>query len=93
MATASGHVAESEGRILSRLIRPDRDNLSAEAARALLGLRFDPEDLDRIHILVSRNQDDALTAEEKRELEGYLRVGRFLDLVHSKARRSLQRPS
>ena len=52
----------------------------------MLNIRFDKRELDRIHELVTKNQDDALTAPEKAELESYLRVSAFVDLMHAKAR-------
>jgi hypothetical protein len=42
---------------------------------------------------VVRNQDDELTPAEKDELESYLRVSAFLDLMHAKARYSLRKKS
>jgi hypothetical protein len=41
--------------------------------------------------LVTRNQDDALTPTERADLESYLQVSSFLDLMHAKARRSLKK--
>ena len=38
-----------------------------------------------------KNQDDALTPAEKTELENYLRVSYFIDLMHAKARLSLKK--
>jgi len=38
-----------------------------------------------------KNQDDALTPDERADLESYLRVSAFVDLVHAKARRSLKK--
>ena len=40
-------------------------------------------------LLAVKNQDDALTPAEKAELETYLRVSHFIDLMHAKARLSL----
>ncbi len=80
-----------EAAILTRLIRPDKDDLPAEQAKALLRVRFEQSDLDRLHELVVKNQDDNLTPPEKEELEGYLRVSAFLDLMHAKARYSLRK--
>ena len=91
MATETRVPHTGDAGILARLIRPDDDNLSAEAARALLNIRFDKSDLARIHELVTKNQDDALTPAEKADLESYLRVSSFLDLMHAKARRSLKK--
>lgn len=80
----------SEAAILSRLIRPEDESLSPEAAAALLRIRFDQGDLDRMHDLTSRNQEDRLGPAERAELESYRRVSYLLDLMHSKARRSLK---
>ena len=93
MATQQGLTRSTEAAILSRLIHPERDDLPSEAAAALLRLHFDREDLDRIHELVTKNQEDALTQAERTELETYLRVSSFIDLMHAKARLSLQKHS
>jgi hypothetical protein len=80
-----------EAAVLARLIHPEQNNLPAAAAKALLNIRFDTDDLARIHDLVTRNQDNALTRVERADLESYLRVSSFLDLMHAKARRSLKK--
>ena len=67
MATAKAITGGREGAILARLIRPDED-LPLEAARALLDIRFDRDDLDRLHELVTKNQDDTLTPSERADL-------------------------
>jgi hypothetical protein len=90
MATQQSVPASTEAAILSRLIHPERADLPTEAAKALLRFDFDREDLDRLHELVTKNQDDALTQSDRAELESYLRVSAFLDLVHAKARHSLK---
>ena len=76
---------------MARLIRPDDDGLSAEGTRALLSIRFESRDLDRMHELALKNQDDALTPAERAEMDNYRRVSFLLDLMHSKARRSLKK--
>ena len=81
----------SDAAILSRLIRPDEDDLPAEAAAAWLGIRFEDRDLDRMHELAGKNQEDRLTPAERSEMENYRRVSFLLDLIHSKARRSLKK--
>lgn len=91
MATQQPVASSTEAAILSRLIHPERDDLTSEAAQALLRLEFEREDLTRIHDLVTRNQDDALSPAEQGELESYLRISAFLDLMHAKARRSVRR--
>lgn len=79
-----------EAAVLTRLLRPHENDLSVEAAQALLRLEFDPEDLDRMHELVTKNQDDTLSPSERDELESYLRISSFLDLMRAKARHSIQ---
>jgi hypothetical protein len=91
MATENGVPQTSDAAILARVIRPDDDSLSPAAAQAFLTLRFEQRDLDRMHELVTKNQDDALTVGEKAEMENFRRVSYLLDLLHSKARRSLKR--
>jgi len=91
MATKPGGFPTSDTAILSRLIRPEDDNLPAEAAEALLFIRFDARDLDRMHELAEKNQEDRLSPAERSEMENYCRVSFLLDLLHSKARRSLKK--
>jgi hypothetical protein len=93
MATAAQTSPPSETAILSRLIRPDEDNLPAAAAEAWLNVRFEGRDLERIHELLTKNQEGALSPAEREEMETYLRVSSFLDLMHAKARRSLKHPA
>jgi hypothetical protein len=78
-----------EAAILDRLIRP-AEKLSSAGARALLRLEFDEADRARMHALSVKNQADKLTTREKRELQSYLTVGLFLDLIHAKANLSLR---
>ena len=83
-STAAG----SETAILNRLIRPERDDLSPEAAHSFLKLEFDEQDLARLHALTLQAQSGTLTGAELSELDSYRRVGHLLDLMRSKARRS-----
>jgi hypothetical protein len=87
----TGSGSNVEAAILTRVIRPENDDLPVEQAKALLRFRFEQSDLDRLHELVVKNQDDDLTLAEKGELESYLRVSAFLDLMHAKARYSLRK--
>jgi hypothetical protein len=84
-------VTDTDAAILERIIRPGRADLAPAAARALLALTFTPDDRDRMHQLAVKNQGGRLTAAERRELDSFRRVGWFLDLLSSKARRSLRR--
>ena len=92
MATTQGITSSNvEAAILARVIRPEKDDLPLEQAKALLRLKYEQSDLDRLHELVVKNQVDELTPAEKEELEGYLRVSAFLDLMHAKACYSLRK--
>jgi hypothetical protein len=87
--SAAVTAGNGEAAILSRLIRPERADLSPEAARSILRLEFDDEDRARMHALAAKAQRGELTDAEEAELESYRSVGRLLDLMRSKARRSL----
>jgi hypothetical protein len=75
--------------ILSRIVDPDEGNLNPEAARAILKLKLHEGDRQRAHELAVKNQEGRLTAAEELEIEAYQRVGRLIDLLWAKARRSL----
>ena len=77
--------------ILSRLIRPDRNGLPAAAARAFLKIDFDESDRSRMHELSAKAQNGTLTSAEQSEMASYEVVGHLIDMLHSKARRSLKR--
>jgi hypothetical protein len=81
----------SEVAILSRLIRPERNDLPATAARAILKMDFEQSDRDRMRELSQKARAGTLTPEEQVEINSYERVGHLLDLMHSKARRSLKK--
>ena len=94
-APASIHVgvlpANSEAAIWTRLVQPEQHTLSPDAARSILGIAFTTEDKARMHDLSIKAQEGTLTDGEQAEMDNYCRVGRLLDLLHSKARRSLKR--
>jgi hypothetical protein len=86
------HLPESsnnEAAILARVIQAEQEDLTPPAAKALLKLAFTPPDRDRMHQLAVKNQEDALTETEHRELDSYRRIGRLLDLLGARARRAL----
>lgn len=68
---------------------PDQPNLSPEAACAILDLRFDGSAVCRMNELADKNRQGTLTESERQELEQYLRVGNFLNLMQAEARLSL----
>jgi len=91
MGATSATVPNGEAAILGRLIRPERDDLSPDAARSILRLDFDDQDRARMHELAVKAQQGALTVTEEAELASYRGVGRLLELMRSKARLSLKR--
>jgi hypothetical protein len=82
---------KSEAVIWARVIEPDKNGLSPEAARSILDLGFSEGDRSRMNELAKKNQEGLLSEEERQELEGYVKVGDVLSLLHLKARKSLQR--
>ncbi len=91
LATSAASASSGEAAILGRLIRPERDDSTPDAARSILKLDFDDQDRARMHELVAAAQHGALTAADEAELASYRGVGRLLELMRSKARRSLKR--
>jgi len=81
--------AITEADVLGRIVPPDGANLTQAVARAVLEMHLDAETLARMDALAQKNQDGALTDVERDEMQTYIRVGHFLNLLHAKARRSL----
>jgi len=81
----------SESEILSRVVEPAAADLSPDAARAILGLKFNEDAMHRIDVLAKKNRLELLSDDEREEFAKYLRVGNFLNLWQSKARASLAR--
>jgi hypothetical protein len=102
MGMATTYAAENEGRIprsstgtseaaiLERIMNPDEPTFSPEAARSILALDFNELDKERMTLLAAKARDGTLTAEEQAEINNYERVGHFLNILQSKARRSLK---
>lgn len=80
----------SEAAILGRVFKPENGGWPVAAAEAMLGLSFDSEDRDRMTVLLEQAKAGELSAAEAEELEHYRHVGRLLELMKSRARRSLQ---
>jgi hypothetical protein len=83
-------VTTSEMAILRRVVDPEHPFQSADAARAILRLRFSASDRGRMNRLAAKNRLGKLKPEEELELENYIRVGQTLGIFQSKARRSLK---
>jgi hypothetical protein len=81
----------SEASILSRVIRPEIGAWSKEAAESLLEFDFPAADVKRMNMLAAKARRGVLSRAEANELDHYRNVGRLLELLQSKARRSLRR--
>lgn len=80
----------TEADILAEIVGAEEMQLTPEAATSLLGFRFGATATKQIRRLLQRNNRGNITAQERVTLEKYLRVGKFLDLVHAKARLALK---
>ncbi len=80
----------SETAIFERLVLPSEPGLSQEAARSLLAVGFSAEDTQRMHVLAEKARQGTLTADERREIDNYERVGHYLAILQSKARMALR---
>ena len=83
-------ISLSELSILRRVVEPEQGNFPPAAAEAILQLDLDSQDRLRLQELLEKNRAGDLSTDEEEALENYSRVGRFLDLIRSKARHSLQ---
>ena len=81
---------ESGTTILSRVLEAHATSFTPEVAQAILQLKFDQVDIDRIHVLAEKSRQGRLTNVESQVLQNYLLVGHLLDLLQSKARLALK---
>ncbi len=80
----------SETAILNRVLQAERTTYSPELAREILSFDFTREDKERMQRLANLARQGGLNAEERAEIDGYERVGHFINILQSKARRSLK---
>lgn len=83
----------TEADILSEVVSPDRPGISPEFARSILELRFSDRANEHIRQLLDKNNKGTVSEAERAELDEFLRVGQFLDLMQAKASLSLQQSS
>ncbi len=76
--------------IFSRILQPKEGTLPVTAAQAWLKMTFPVADRERMKELSAKNQAGQLTSSERAEMDAFCRVARLLDIIHSKARRSLR---
>jgi hypothetical protein len=84
------HDGPSEVTILARVLGNEEGTLPPMMARYLLNRGFSEGDKARMHDLAVRNQDQALSADEKEELLAYAKAGTLLSILKSRARRVLR---
>ena len=78
-----------EAEILTRVIPPDDPSLNRKVAEAILTMGFKPADQQRLNDLAEKARGGILSPAERAEADSYARVGHFVSLLKSKARRSL----
>ena len=89
--TMNPALEKSEAAILNRVFRPNAADWPRAVADAILNIGFDPSDLKRMTQLMERAKTGDLSREQAEELEHYRHIGRLLELMKSRARRSLQK--
>jgi hypothetical protein len=90
MSTNATTSPASEVSILSRLLLNGRGGPTRELAQYLLGVGFTDEDKARMHELAAKNQENEISPEELRELDGYVKAGDLLAILQAKARKLLE---
>jgi hypothetical protein len=86
---STSHASEKEVTILARIFGNGDGKLPAELARPLLDLQVSDADKARMQELVERNQEDALSPDEKEEMIAFAKATSLLGILKSKARRTL----
>jgi hypothetical protein len=86
-------IASENGKtaILSRVLDPESEPMTPEAARYFLNVKFPHEDADRMNALAEKSRQGTLTENEHRMLENYCRVGDLLGILQSRARMYLKK--
>ena len=80
----------TEADILADVLETERGDLAPEVARSLLQWKFTDRATSRMTELAGLNNQGTIKQEEREELDKYLRVGSFLNLIQAKARLSLK---
>jgi len=83
----------TEADIFARIVDPNDGTLPHDISRLILDLRFEAEAGARMNELAEKNNRGLLSETERQEMDKYLRVDNFLNLLHAKARQSLQHSS
>ena len=84
--------SDKEISILAGLLGNGQRQLSSVIAAYILNLGFGEDQKARMHDLVTHNQGDALSPDEKEELIAFGKAGDALAILKSEARRALRTP-
>jgi hypothetical protein len=84
-------IASREADILRRGVDPQRAGWTRATAEAVLALALPKRDASRASTLARKACAGSLSPAEARELEDYKHIGRFLELMQSRARLSLKK--
>lgn len=87
--TATEIPTEDEVTILVRVLCNEEGKLPPDIARYVLTLGFSERDKARMHELLVRNQEGALSPAEKEEMFAYGKADGLLSLLYIKACRAL----
>ena len=72
-------------------MQPDHPSFSVEVAQAVLALDFVAADKDEMQRLSVKAREGTLTLDEQTAMNNYERIGHLLNILQSKARRSLKK--
>lgn len=90
MVTAATTTRED---ILNEVLEPLAADMSSEAARALLQIRYGSQTKKRVNQLLQLNSRGKITAEDRIVLEEYVRLGQVIEMIQSIARRKVSEAS
>ena len=79
----------TEAEILSEVVQPHQGKISPGVAREILNLHYSDATSERVRVLLASNNAGTITDDDRADLDKYLRVGQFIDLLQAKAPLSL----
>jgi len=79
-----------EHAVLNRLLDPITRRLTPASARALVELRMEPADQERVAQLADKCNEGELTPKERSEYAAFVKAGDLISILQSKARRFLK---
>jgi hypothetical protein len=79
--------------IWTGVISPEKHDMPAPEANAVLRWSFNDDAKSRMDELADRNGQDELSDSEREELEAYINVGQVIGILQAKARLSLKHSS